>query len=108
MNVGIGTNAARMKRQQTYLAQLSNQLDGRIQEDKAYTGLLYDELAPYLQTSMSRGLLINKAWAARNYERTTWELAGTHQIGNDGFMQFYADESELQKVVLELFYQKVK
>ena len=107
-SVGVGTNEARMKRQQAYIAQLSVQLDSRIQADEAYLGSLYDALAPYLQTSLSRGLLINKGWAAKDYGREFREIEGNYQVGSDGFMQFYADEPELQKLVLELFYQKVK
>ena len=107
-SVGVGTNESRMKRQQAYIAQLTNLLDESIQEDEAFVGSLYDELEPYLQTSMSRGLLINKAWAAKNYARVVMELEGNYMVGEDGFMQFHVDESKLQSMVLELFYQKVK
>lgn len=107
-NVGAGTNEARMARQQQYIAQLTAQIDEQFRADKGFIGTIYDELDPYLMTSLSRGTLINQVWTARDYERTLIELEGTHQNGSDGFMQFYADEAALKSIVLELFFQKVK
>lgn len=107
-NIGVGTNEARMARQQQYIAQLAEQVDGLIQDDEGFIGSLYDELKPYLITNLSRGTLINQAWNARNYGRTLLEMEGTYQLGSDGFMQFYADEAALQQTVLELFYQEVQ
>ena len=107
-SIGVGTNESRMQRQQTYIAQMAQQLETRIAQSQEYIGTLYDELSPYLMTSMSRGLIINKAWAAKDYERALVELAGEYSVGADGFMEFKADETALQQVVLELFYQKVK
>lgn len=109
MNIGIGTNEARMERQEEYISLLSAQIDELVRADQAFIGNLYDALGPYLQTSLSRGRLINEAWAARNYERAdTAGIAGTHQVGSDGFMQFYADEDALQQTVLALFYERVE
>lgn len=108
MNIGVGTNEARMKRQQVYIEQIGNMLDERVREDQNFIGTLYDELTPYLVTSMSRGYLINKAWTTREYERRVAEIPGEHKIGSDGFMEFHADEDAVEQLVLELFYQKVK
>lgn len=106
-SVGAGTNEERMARQRQYVAQLAQLLGERVQEDQAYIGELYDELEPYLITSLSRGALINQVWNSRDYERKPVELKGLYQIGSDGFMQFHADETQLQQIVLELIYQKV-
>lgn len=108
MNIGVGTNEARMARQQAYIASLTKLLDEKIRADENCIGEIYDELEPYLQTSMRRGYLINKAWAAREYEREVREIAGVHCIGSDGFMEFHADEKSIEAIVLELFYQEVK
>lgn len=109
VNIGVGTNEVRMKRQQQYIAQLTALLDGRMREEKAFVGELYDELEPYLTTNIARGRLINEAWISRDYERAPLiEPEGTHEIGADGFMQFYVDETALQQTVLELFYEKVE
>lgn len=107
-SIGVGTNEARMARQQHYIAQLTEQINDRLQADEGFIGSLYDELEPYLITNLSRGTLVNQAWISRNYERTVLEIEGTYQVGSDGFMQFYADEAALEQMVLELFYQKVQ
>lgn len=107
-SIGVGTNEARMARQQRYIARLTEQINDRLQADEGFIGSLYDELEPYLITNLSRGTLVNQAWISRNYERTVLEIEGTYQVGSDGFMQFYADEAALEQMVLELFYQKVQ
>ena len=73
-------------------------------EGEEEIGALYDALAPYLTTDMSRGRLVNTLWSAREYARTT-PLApeGSHEIGSDGFMEFHADDDALKAMVLELF-----
>ena len=108
MDIGSGTNEERMRRQQVYMAALMEQIDEGIRADQDYLGRLYDEMEPYLQTSMRRGYLINKAWAAREYAREVREIAGGHSIGPDGFVEFHADEASIKAIVLELFYQKVE
>ena len=70
---------------------------------------LLDALSPFLITDMSRGRLINAAWAAKDYvQPAPLSIAGVHQIGSDGFMQFYADEDSLRRAVLELFYEAIE
>lgn len=108
MSIGVGTNEARMARQEFYIAKLSDILYNRISQDKNYSGIVYDQLSPYLTTNLPRGRLINEIWAAREYQQTdAVKLPGFHQIGTDGFMQFHVDEAALEAIVLDLFYEKV-
>ena len=108
-NIGIGTNEARMERQERYVNQLLVQIDELQQKEQDYAGKLYDALTPYLTTNLSRGRLINLAWTARDYTRLNpMQLEGEHRVGSDGFTQFYADDHALMETVLELFYEKMK
>lgn len=108
MNIGVGTNEARMARQEQYVEQMTQVLQEKLHADKAFVGQLYDELTPYLTTNISRGRLINEVWAARDYERTALiEPKGTHEIGADGFMQFQVDQAALEETMMELLYEKV-
>lgn len=107
--IGIGTNEARMARQEEYLAQLTLLLDERLKEEKEFIGTLYDSLEGYLVTNLSRGQMINEVWNVREYERAGLvRLEGTHRVGKEGFMQFYVGEASLQRTVAELFYEKVE
>lgn len=108
IGIGSGTNEARMKRQQVYIAAWSELLDERIRANENDIGRIYDRLEAYLQTSMRRGYIINKAWIARDYDREVRDIAGVHGIGSDGFAEFHADEKAIESIVLELFYQKVQ
>ena len=108
-NIGEGSNAARMQRQEAYISKISEAMEKRVSENKEYVGVLYDALLPYMITDISRGRLINEVWAAKDYKRNAvFEPKGTHIVGADGFMQFYADEAALEQIVMELFYIKVK
>ena len=108
-SIGVGTNEARMTRQEQYIQQLSKQLDQKVQASQDFILEAYDALEPYLTTDVARGQLANEAWAARDYTRLdTITPKGTHQVGEDGFMEFYPDADSLQQAVLELFYEKVE
>ena len=107
MYVGTGTNEARMARQQQYLSQITGLLDQKLRDDRDFAGTLFDALSLYLVTDMSRTALINEVWKARDYSRPpVVKIAGTHQIGDDGYMEFWADEDALKQTVLSLFYTK--
>ena len=109
MDIGEGTNEARMVRQENYLNQLSSLLEGKIRQDKQFVTTLYEELTPYLVSDMAKGRLINEVWAARDYTlEDAIELTGEHQVAEDGFMEFHADEDSIQKAVLELFWEPVE
>lgn len=107
MGVGVGTNEARMARQQHYISQLTRLVDERVRENRDYIGELFDALKPYMITNLSRGRMINEAWASRDYERQAVITPdGRHVKDADGFMEFYVDETALQRLVLDLFYKK--
>lgn len=106
MEIGVGTNASRMERQRTYMEQLATILAERINQRAAFTGELFDLLEPHLQTNMKRGRIINEAWKARDYERTAIiSPAGEHVVGKDGFVEFYADQTALEELVLQTFFE---
>ena len=56
MDIGEGTNEARMVRQEEYLAQLSAQLESRVRQDQQFTAQVYDALQPYLVTDLAKSV----------------------------------------------------
>lgn len=109
MSMEVGTNEARMIRQQQYLSQMMDLLHEKVTADSEFVGKLFDDLSPYLITNVSRAQMINDAWISRNYERKPLYVPeGTHAIGADGYLEFHVDEDALEQLVLELFYQKMK
>ena len=58
--------------------------------------------------SLTSGRIINELWKDRDYTRESMiHLSGEYKIGEDGFMEFHADEAALKALVMRLFYQKV-
>lgn len=107
--VGIGTNESRMKRQEEYITEASKILLSYINEDDQFVGKLHDALASYLVTNMSRGQLINEVWSAKEYHQDeVLKIDGTYHVGTDGFLQYHIEESDLDQLILDLFFSKVK
>ena len=108
MLVGDGTNESRMARQRDYLEKFAKKVDSMTTENANFIGELFDLLKPTLETNMSRGRMINEVWKARGYTRAaSISLAGEHTIGDDGFVEFHADEDALTQMVLELFFEPI-
>ncbi len=109
MSMSVGTNEARMKRQQQYIARMSDQLNARIHADENFIGSLFDTLSPHMVTSLSRAQMITEAWTSRDFDRKPLvQIAGSYAVGSDGYKEFHADEKAIESIVLDLFYQKMK
>ena len=100
---------AEMVRQEEYLAQLSAQLESRVQQDQQFTAQVYDALQPYLVTDLAKGRLVNEVWAAKDDTvEPAIALEGEHKVAEDGFTEFYPTEASIQKAVLTLFWEPVE
>lgn len=109
-DIDIGTNESRMVRQKEYWCSLRNCfLSGNGSErSKGDIESVLDQISPYLITNMKRGKMINEIWKDKEYQQIeNVQIAGQYKIGNDGFTEFYADESALEKLVIETFFDKV-
>lgn len=109
MSIGDGTNVSRMRRQQQYLANAITLAAQRVQEDEKFFSGLLDGLTPYTTTDIARGRIINEANRAARYTvEEILSLPGEHTEGEDGFIEFHADETALMQLVLRLFYEQVE
>lgn len=107
-SIGVGTNESRMARQETYISLLLDKIQDRINGNRSWIERCYDAMTPYLTTNMSKGRLINDAWAAKDYDHSAvYSIEGKHEVSDDGFMQFHADEASLWKAVLAMLYDPV-
>ena len=110
-NIGIGTNEARMVRQQQFTSVLSQQISKQLHDDGGadFIGDLLDSLDPYLLTDMKRARIINQVWNSRDYIRSEIiHPAGEYVLGKDGFTEFHADETALEDLVIDTFYYPVE
>ncbi len=107
MYIGVGTNAARMNRQRIFMDSLAERISQRIHEEgsAAFLHNLLDTLAPYFQTDMRRGRMINEAWNTRDYNQLEpVRMAGEYRTGPHGFNEFYADKDALSDMLMDIFY----
>lgn len=104
-NVGDGSNASRIRRQQTYLNATIETITQRVSENSGYVATIFDQIADILLTDMKRGRIINEANKAMRYKNIeTIQLPGEHRIGDSGFMEFYIDENAVESFVLNTFF----
>ena len=98
-----------MARQESYIRQLSVQLDEKLQKDQNFAVDRLRRPAALPDHQHGQRSAGERAWAAKDYTRLdTIKPDGTYQVGEDGFMEFYPDADALQQAVLQLFYEKVE
>ena len=110
MDIGVGTNQERGKRQTQYWDALVQQMDQRLktEEDTDFLHVILKQMDPYLTSNMANGRLINEIWNDREYSRQEMvHPQGEYTIGDDGFAEFHVNEAALEELVMRLFYQKV-
>ena len=108
MAVGGGTNSERMLRQQSYLQAAGELLKAKLQGSLSFGETLYEALRPYMVTNMPKGTLVNEAYAASGYEMGAfYSPDGVHEIDEDGFMMFTVDREALDRIVLDVFYDRI-
>ena len=76
-------------------------------DSSGFMATMIDTLTPYVTTNMVRGRMINEINRAYHYEvEPVQYLSGEHSIGEDGFVEFHADEQSIVDFVLDAFYTK--
>lgn len=108
MNVGDGTNEARMRRQNQYLKGLKNVLIEKCEQDESYALDVFHGLEDYMVTNLKEKNVSRIAKAIlKNTDLGEHQIKGTNAIDDYGFNSFIVDESSLEEVVIEMFYNKV-
>lgn len=98
LDVGDGTNEARMARQEWFLEAALAQLRKKLSDSPAFIETLFDELSPYMTTDMAKGRMAAEANQAYHYNVFPAErLAGEHTIGPDGFVEFHVNGGEAER-----------
>ncbi len=105
MSVADGTNSSRMERQKQYLDALLGQLINTLKSDTQGVNKVLKALSGHFMPSYDINVLINDINAYGVY---AWQdmrrLAGNHQAGEDGFVEFIPDEGALKALVAEIWF----
>ena len=107
--VGEATNVSRLARQKVYMQSAVNVMKEKTWENSGFINELLSTMEPYITTDMNRGRIINLAELADRYEILPMvEIEGQTTTGANGYVEFYADEDALWRVVLDAFYEKME
>lgn len=103
--VADGTNASRMRRQNTYLTALVKRVSELAQTEEILFDRLFAGLSAHIETDVTENVLIREANACLDYE---WQEAlffsGTHVTGEDGFNEFWIDEDKMTETVARIWF----
>ena len=101
------TNINRMERQRQYASAWAHQAQNKLKSTEEVASLVV-QLSDYHDSDCPADKLAEFAGVlGKNPDLPVYELPGEAVQGEE-YMEFYADEEELQQLVLELFYQPVE
>lgn len=107
--IGNGSNEQRMRRQQLFMDAAVQLVQQGISADSSYANTLLDAIEEVSNTNMTRGRLINEINRAYKYDiRPADTLAGEYKAGDDGFMEFHANEESIISWIINVFYNPVE
>lgn len=107
--VGDGSNASRMLRQRKYMEAAKQTLLERLEKSESDIAAIYDAVEPYIVTDMNRGRLMNLANMAQRFSvLPIVEIKGENAVGDSGLYEFYPDEDELMRIILDTFYDPIR
>lgn len=106
MTVADGTNRARMERQRCFMEEAARLLYGRMAQDAQYFNTFLRAMNNHLYMNMSDDWLASLAYTCRDYTlQDIQTLAGTHSLGEDGFVEFHFDDDALKALITNTFFE---
>ncbi|MBR2718407.1 MAG: LCP family protein [Clostridia bacterium] len=102
--VGDNSNRQRMSRQRTFLEGLAELFRSSLKENTQTVTELFETLADHMYTSLDSGWVSGQSYVIEHYEqKEIIDLEGEHRIGEDGYMEFHAGESELKRLIRDVY-----
>ena len=105
----FGSADDRLARQKQYLNEFIKQAKSAAKEDIGVVSELYNDLVPYMTTDVSFDEIVYLAPEMVNYsfdESSFYMMQGETVMGEE-FEEFYPDEDELYKMIIDVFYDEV-
>lgn len=107
--IGDGSNEQRMRRQHAFMDAATVLVREKLAENSSFASTMLDAIEPVSNTNMTRGRLINEINRAYKYDiRPVETLTGEYKAGDDGFMEFHADEESIISWIINVFYNPVE
>lgn len=104
--VADGTNLSRMTRQRTYIDALLDTMLVQLEKDSGFMADVLNQLSGHIQTKTDENILLSDVNAYKSYD---WQglrmLPGSHNIGEDGFAEFWLEEQAMTDMVVEIWFE---
>ena len=104
--VGDQTNLSRMERQRAFISALYIQLSEKMQENEGFGRQLALKLADYTVSDLTTTELSNFAERYKDYTFVGIQSMQGEAVKGEQFMEYYVDEADLQRLVIELFFER--
>ena len=104
--VDDNSNLSRMERQRVFITALYEQLTGKLRENDSFGRQLAVKLADYTVSDLTTTELSNFADRFKDYTFTGIRSLKGSAVEGERYIEFYADDADLQKTVIELFFER--
>ena len=102
-------NLQRMERQRTYISALYGKLEEKLNKDDRFGMKLASEIADYVVSDLITDEVAALAEKLKDYRFTTiYTIEGTTGQDEEEHTEFYVDEEDLKRVVIQLFFNPAK
>ena len=106
----LGTNIRRMERQKQYLSIFAERLKEKTKGELTFPLTLYNQVREHMVTSFSAEEITYLASTLLGYD---FSLENVVSIPGESVMgekneEFYVDDEELRKIIIDVFYEKVR
>lgn len=103
-NVGDELNLSRMERQKEYMRGFLPMLKQQLSEKNDFAMVTYSEVADYIVTDCSASIISRLASDYGEYSVDRYLTLNGKNVLGEQYYEFYADERELDAMIIELFY----
>ena len=105
MTVADGTNASRMRRQQTYIDALAGRMEDLFRGDALFLEDVFEKLSGHVKSDVTQKVLLGEANAYGEYSwKPLQTLPGAHRLGEDGFAEFWVDEPMALDMIVDIWF----
>lgn len=102
--VGSQMNLTRMERHKEYMDGFMDALTAKIHENKRFVAYAYEQVADYMVTDCSATSLSSLLDRFSEYELGDIVSIDGENVKGEEFMEYYVDEEDLDRVILEYLY----
>lgn len=99
-------NVSRMDRQKEYMENFVTAFNNKVKEDDTFILKTYEDVAPYIVSDCSVNSMSSMLERYADYKLRDVVSPVGENVYTDKYMEFYVDEAELEKLMMNMFYTK--